>query len=96
MVNISVSISQMKELMHLPKVSGRISVIVQVHLIHNQSFPLGYAAVYLQRRILEWSLVTHSQQEETFSWTRHHICLLNEWLILSSCVPDTEMDFGVL
>lgn len=53
MVSISVSISQMKELMHLPKVSGRISVIVQVHLIHNQSFPLGYAAVYLQRRILE-------------------------------------------
>ena len=84
-VTISIPILQMKELRHLPELSGRISVIVQVHLTSQPklSIMLG-CSVFTKKnpRVSDFYSPTFSRRKhlQAFSWMWRHICSLNEWM----------------
>lgn len=101
MVSISVPILQMKYLRHLPKVSGRISVTVQVCPTSESKLFITLGCYVFTKKnpgvIISNPL---SAGENTFEHSLEcgtiFVHSVNAWLILSCYVPGTEMDFGVL
>ena len=101
MVSVCIPILQMKYLRHLPKVSGRISVTVQVCLTSEPKlFVMLGCCVFTKKSTGVIISNPLSAGENTFehSLERDTIFVhsMNAWLILSCYVPGTEMDFGGL
>lgn len=101
MVNISILILQMKELTHLPKVRGRISVIVQVCLTSKPKLSIMLCCYVFTKKnpgVISSNPLSAGDNifEHSLGRGTTFIHWMIDWLILSCCIPGTEMDSGVL